>query len=89
MPAQWAEHATEVLMVRVPADQLDPVLSRVQPAANSLLYSLAAQGLSRAEIARRLGVSTRTVDRRLAEIRDSLGVQTLAEVAGRLAAAGW
>lgn len=86
LPAGWVARATPVLLVRVPANELGALTARGD---DDRFLGLAARGLTRAEIARELGVSPRTVDRRLAATRERLGVRTNAEAAVRLAEQGW
>lgn len=88
LPTAWAERGTPMVLVRLPAADLDLLGAPVRGQRGELLR-LAAKGTPRNDIARELGVSTRTVDRWLADLRRQLGVRTTAELAARLTDSGW
>lgn len=59
-----------------------------QPGGEEFL-KLVARGLSARVIARQLGISPRSVHRRTARLRDSLGVGSTAELAAELSRRGF
>jgi DNA-binding CsgD family transcriptional regulator len=53
------------------------------------LYKLVARGLSANDIARELGIASRSVHRRLARLRERLGVETTSQLAAEFARRGF
>ena len=93
VPEQWRSRARPAMYVPLLPDETKDLLA-ARPVLPSLsardehVARLAATGRTSASIARELGVSRRTVDRRLAALRDQFGVTSSAELAVRLSAHG-
>lgn len=94
LPERWRQRARPAMYVPLLSAEIEelfsghlsgPALS--QPEQD--LAKLLAQGRSASAIARRLGVSHRTVERRLAALRDRLGTGSTAELALALARNGF
>jgi DNA-binding NarL/FixJ family response regulator len=77
-----------MMLIRIPPADLH-LLATGKVSRHAALLRMSARGASRADIARSLDVSTRTVDRWLAELRRQLGAATTAELASKLTEAGW
>lgn len=75
------DEAADVLIAGRAAPEVD--------AEEAGLLSLVAEGLSNAAIARELGISPRSVQRRLARLQDRLGVTSKSELAVSLARQGF
>ncbi len=94
VPERWRERAVEVLLVpRLPAEA-EQVLegNRGSPEIapeDERLASLVARGIPVPEIATELGLTPRSVERRLARLRDQLGVGSTAELVAFLSQRGF
>jgi DNA-binding CsgD family transcriptional regulator len=94
LPDAWGARAIPLALVPLtPAEvgQLlshEPVEQRIAGADLSLIH-LVARGHGTAEISRELGISARTVNRRVAVLRDEFGVSTIQELATELARRGF
>lgn len=94
VPERWRDRTRPAVYVPLLPDEARQLLSAEAPVTPSLsprderVARLAAAGRTSASIARELGVSRRTVDRRLAVLRDRLGVTSSVELAVRLSARG-
>jgi DNA-binding CsgD family transcriptional regulator len=93
VPERWQRRAVPLMMVPLLPAEAESVLSEgaVEPdlRGEEDLLRLVAQGLTRETIARRLGVSVRTVQRRLAAIQNRTGAGSLPELAVQLAQRGF
>ena len=93
VPDEWRARAVAMSLVPLLPAEAATVLAggtaRPQFAGEEELLRLVAAGCTRAAIARRLGVSVRTVQRRLARVQESTGVRTLPELTARLAKRGF
>lgn len=93
VPARWRERARPASLVALLPDEVDQILAG-GPAVPQLsgearrLVRLVAAGRPVGTIARELDVSQRTVERRLADLRDRLGVDTTDELIALLAERG-
>lgn len=96
VPPRWRDRAIAFSLVPLAADEVASLV-RDEPArpphalapTDLALAQLVARGAGRKEIAVELGVSSRTVDRRLAALRQRHGATTPAELVARLAQAGF
>lgn len=96
LPDLWRERAVPVFLVPLLPDESNQILTggRIDggvapPAANENFLSLVARGSTIRQMADELGVSTRTVQQRLQELRSRLGVASKAELAALLARKGF
>lgn len=94
LPERWKQRARPAVFVPLLAQEVSELLGgrAHEPALRAdeqLLATLFARGLSGAAIARRLGVSHRTVERRLSALRGRLGVQSSVDLGLTLAAQGF
>lgn len=91
VPARWADRARNVAVIPLLADESADLLngepvSRMDDTDERLLR-LIGRGLSSKAIAARLRISERTVDRRVARLKNELGARSrfdLARIAGAL-----
>ena len=86
VPDRWRDRAQPALLVPLLRGETENLLSEGQVEPEILLRDeplarLAARGRTAAAIARELGLSRRTVERRLAALRLRLGVDSTAELA--------
>lgn len=91
VPAQWHDRAEPMALIPLVPEEVRHVLGTapdVEP-GDVRLVRLAARGRTAAAIARDLGVSSRTVERRLAALRQEFGVGSTAELAVALAGRGF
>lgn len=94
VPEAWKDRVQPMAWVPLLPTEADQILDegRAQPAMAAQdpeFLRLAARGDSPGDIARRLSISTRSVHRRLARLRDSLGVASGAELAAELSRRGF
>lgn len=85
VPPRWADRATDVALIPLLPDESADLLnghpiSRMDCADEELLR-LIGQGLSSRSMAGRLGVSERTVDRRIARLKDVFGAASRFDLA--------
>lgn len=94
VPERWRDRSVPAAMVPLTPEETDdllrgdPVEPRLHP-ADEELARLAAQGLTVDAIAGRMGVTPRSVYRRLSQLREQLGVGSTAELATELARRGF
>lgn len=94
VPERWRERATALSLIPLLPGEAAEILADgatlpgVGPEKEPLLR-MVADGLDQADIAARLGVSVRTVERRLASLRRRLGVGSTSELARLLARRGF
>lgn len=94
VPERWRGRMRHVAMVPLLPSEADGLLAG-RPASPALdpsdeaIARLVARGLSVIAIAAELGMSTRSVQRRLVRLRELLGAESKAELAGLLAAKGF
>ena len=90
VPPGMATRAVPMALVALLPDEVEVIEGGAGAAPDdSELASLAARGLSAAEIADRLHISRRTTYRRLARLRDITGARNSAELAARLSERGF
>lgn len=94
VPDVWKDRVQPMAWVPLLPSEADQILEEgtAQPAMAAQdpeFLRLAARGGSPGEIAQRLSISTRSVHRRLARLRDSLGVASGAELAAELSRRGF
>ena len=94
VPDVWKDRVQEVALVPLLPSETEQLLDegRAQPAVAAQdpeFLRRAARGDSAGEIARALSISTRSVHRRLARLRDSFGVRSGAELAAELSRRGF
>ena len=95
VPEKWRDRAVAVSLVPLTPGELDAFVSPgdsngfVPEPGDIELYKLIARGLPAPEIARELGIATRSVHRRLARLRERLDVQTTAQLAAAFARRGF
>lgn len=94
VPDVWRARAVPMVLVPLLPAEAAQVLShrpaeQAIPASQLPLVRLVATGRSAQEIARQLGLSPRTVHRRVARLRDGFGVSTIHELATELARRGF
>ena len=95
VPEKWRDRAVAVSLVPLTPGELEELVSPessngfVPEPGDVELYKLIARGLPAPEIARELGIATRSVHRRLARLRDRLEVQTTAQLAAAFARRGF
>lgn len=94
VPPRWRSRAVEVLMVPLLPEEASDVLNRGadQPHLgrdDEELAKLLATGLSATAIASQLGITRRSVQRRVARLRDQVGVRTTGELVSFLARRGF
>jgi DNA-binding NarL/FixJ family response regulator len=94
IPDAWTSRAIPLWLVPLtPAEARDllsdaPVEQDIAGTDLSIVR-LVARGLSAAEVSREVGVSLRTVHRRVARLRDEFGVETIQGLATELARRGF
>lgn len=94
VPERWKARAIKFCLVPLLPREAEGVLAG-EPAVPELrpedepLLGLVARGLATTEIAVELGISPRTVERRLAALRRRLGVGSTADLARLLARRGF
>lgn len=95
VPEKWRDRAISVSLVPLMPGELDDLAppngsNGFAPDPGDVeLYMLIARGLPAPEIARELGIATRSVHRRLARLRERLDVQTTAQLAAAFARRGF
>jgi DNA-binding CsgD family transcriptional regulator len=92
VPDAWRDRVTEMAWVPLLPEEAEGILrdGSAEPATTDTEFlRQVAQGDAPGVIARRLSISTRSVHRRLARLRDSLGVASSAELAAELARRGF
>ncbi|MCA1708080.1 MAG: helix-turn-helix transcriptional regulator [Actinobacteria bacterium] len=94
VPERWRERAVEVLLVPLLPEEVEQVFDGVRAvpqisSEDERLAELVAQGISVPEIAAELDLAPRTVERRLARLREKLGVTTTAELGAFLSRRGF
>ena len=94
LPDEWAARSRQVQMVALTPEETAQVLQHKQlahslPPDDEKLLRLCAQGLSAPQIARRLDMSERTVERRLERLRKRFDVETTPALVSLLARSGW
>ena len=94
VPARWRGRAIAMSLVPLLPEEARQVLAGGQtiPSVSEkeeAVARLAARGLTVDAIARQLDVSVRTVNRRLAKLRQLLGVSSTAQLAAELARRGF
>lgn len=94
VPDRWKGRARYVALIPLVGSEGDQVLAG-EPAAPDIsaqdegLARLIARGLSTSEIARRLSVSERSIERRTASLRKQFGLQSKEELSLFLARQGF
>lgn len=86
VPERWSDRAITVQLVPLfPSEASDLLRGTAREpsvtAQEERILRLLGTGMTMANIARRLEVSTRSVERKVASLRDRLGVETTAELA--------
>jgi hypothetical protein len=94
VPERWRHRAVSVNLIALLPHELTELLDggSVQPAIDAAtegVARLAARGLTVAAMARELGISTRSVDRHLARLRDLFGSGSTTELTAELARRGF
>jgi len=92
VPDRWRDRAVPVCLVPLLPEEAASVLDGSLPELSEDVEELArlvAGGMSVTEMARRLHLSHRSVQRRLARLRLRLGVETTAQLAALLARRGF
>lgn len=94
VPAAWQARTIPMVLVPLTPAEASELLSQTPveqdvAAADLPLIHLVARGHSAAEIARELGYSPRTVNRRVARLREDFEVATIQELATELARRGF
>ena len=95
VPEKWRDRAIAVSFVPLMPGELEDLVAPEDSQAfvpeqdDVVLYKLIARGLPAPTIATELGIATRSVHRRLARLRDRLGVETTAQLAAEFARRGF
>ena len=94
VPEAWRDRARSMALVPLLPEEASQILEEgsTEPAVaahDPEFLRLIARGESAGVIARRLALSTRSVHRRLARLRDSLSVASTAELAAELSRRGF
>jgi DNA-binding NarL/FixJ family response regulator len=93
-PPQWQDRAVPAVLIPLLPSEFAQFKAgrRVEPRLSSTderIASLLAAGASQSRIAQVVGLSLRTVQRRVGFLKRSFGVQTAQQLAHRLAAIGF
>ena len=92
LPEAWQLRGRTLVLVALSPSELAELFGHGVPSAGARfdgdLMTMVAQGHTQSAIARRLGCSLRTVQRRLARIRQELGVPTTQELPAELVRRG-
>ena len=94
VPERWQDRARLMAWVPLLPDEADELLSNGVASPSPTVtdpdfLKLVARGEAPGKIARRLAISTRSVHRRLARLRESVGVTSTAELAAELSRRGF
>lgn len=93
VPEAWRDRASQMAWVPLLPIEADRILEEKSAEPDETddpeFLRLVARGDAAGVIARRLSISTRSVHRRLARLRDSLGVASSAELAAELSRRGF
>jgi len=96
LPERWRDRAVRMSLVPLLPAELSSLLPETDPGgerglseADARLAQLVARGRPRREIARTLGISVRTLDRRLMVLRQLLGADSLAGLTAELGRRGF
>ena len=94
VPEKWRSRAIPMAFILLLPHEAAALSSDVtggapQQAEPDEFLKLVARGLSARVIARHLGISTRSVHRRTARLRDSIGVSSTPELAAELSRRGF
>lgn len=94
VPPRWRERAVEVLFVPLLPDEVEQVFEGARAVPQILpedehLAELIARGISVREIAAELDLAPRTVERRVARLREKVGVASTAELRAFLSRRGF
>ena len=94
VPERWRSRAIPMSLVPLLPDEAaaltaDGATAATQQTGGEEFLKLVARGLSARVIARQLGISTRSVHRRTARLRDSVGVGSTPELASELSRRGF
>ena len=94
VPEEWRERSRQMAWVPLLPEEAAQVLEEgaAEPALSSYdtdFLRLVARGAPASSLARQLSISTRSVHRRLARLRDSLGARSTAELAVELSRRGF
>ena len=93
VPEAWKDRAQQMAMVPLLPSEAEQVLEKgsAEPAIthDPEFLRLVARGEAAGTIARRLSISTRSVHRRLARLRDSVGAESSSELAAELSRRGF
>lgn len=94
VPERWRDRAVPVELVPLVPEETEQLLrgvevdSRLEPDEERLAAFL-AEGKSASEIARRLGITPRSVQRQLAKLRKRFGVSSTSELTALLGRRGF
>ena len=93
VPDAWKDRAQPMALVALLPSEAEQILEEgsAEPAAahDPDFLRLVARGEAPGTIARRLSISTRSVHRRLARLRESVGASSSAELAAELSRRGF
>ena len=94
VPDRWKERAFPAVVVPLTPEETAEVLNEgstrpLMPAEEEAVARLAARGTSAEEIARELHMTSRSVYRRLARLRERMGARNAAELASKLSRSGF
>lgn len=84
LPAEWVRRGRRVVLVVLESSELEAPRGDPAPARDDELVRLLAEGHTQQTIARRLGCSLRTVQRRLERVRRQLGVDASHQIPAEL-----
>ncbi|MDQ1713338.1 MAG: Bacterial regulatory protein luxR family [Frankiaceae bacterium] len=90
VPQDWTHRATPLVAIGLMPEELDrfrrglPVLDGLPP-QDAAVANLVAHGASTAVVARRLNISRRTAERKVASLRRHFGADSHADLVARLA----
>jgi DNA-binding NarL/FixJ family response regulator len=94
VPEQWSHRSMRITVIRLAPDEAKRVLSNdhaspiIGPEHEELAH-LVASGLSVSQMSQQLHLTSRSVYRRLARLRNVFGVATLNELATKLSRLGY